>query len=72
MNLKRYLPIKIFHIFYGYGWWWGKKFIFFRSGLYIVSCSIECINASYASNGHEINNGDKWSWSEIRQMENNN
>lgn len=32
--MKRFLPIKIFSIDYGYGWWWGKRFFF--PGIYIV------------------------------------
>ena len=28
INIKQYLPIRIFHTYYSYGWWWGSKFYF--------------------------------------------
>lgn len=28
--MKKYLPIKIRHTYYGPGWWWGSYFFFFR------------------------------------------
>lgn len=35
--MKKYLPMKIHSVYYGYCWWWGKK-IFCKGG-YIVPMS---------------------------------
>lgn len=69
-KLQKYKPIKIHHILYSYGWWFGSTFFFFKRGLVIVPVYAECKNAIYASNGEIIGHGDTHSWSESRQKEN--
>lgn len=70
--MKRFLPIRIHHIYYAYGWWWGKKFYFLNKedGIIIVDMPRECLNAIYANNGNTIGHGTTHSWSETRQKEN--
>ena len=68
--MKRFLPIRIHHIYYSYGWWWGRKFYFFEDGLYIVSMAKEAFSAIYANNGGTIGNGAVSSWDKTRQNEN--
>ena len=57
--MKRFLPIRIHHIYYSYGWWWGRKFYFFDIiyGLNIVDMSREYHNAIYANNYRKIGGG---------------
>ena len=26
--MKKYMPIRIHHLYYGYGYWWGSYFFF--------------------------------------------
>lgn len=70
-NLKKYKPIRIFDIHYGYGWWWKDYFFFFghhSTSFGIMPMCFELYNATYA-NGKAINHGDTKSWSESRQRE---
>ena len=53
-KFSKYKPIKIHHILYGYGWWFGKTFFFFKGGLVIVPIYAECGNAIYAKSGKLI------------------
>ena len=64
---KKYLPIKIFSVYFAYGWWWGKYFFFFKR-FAIVPCWFHLIDCTY-ENGKSIENGDLYSWSKNRQME---
>lgn len=66
--MKKYLPIKIHHIYFSYGWWWGNKAFFLKS-FSIVPISYICTDAIYASNGRIIGHGDTESWSTRRQNE---
>ena len=70
--IERYLPIRIHHIYFAYGWWWGEKFYFFsrKYGLEMMSMAKESKDAIYARNGNCIGNGDTCSWSKDRQREN--
>ena len=67
--MKKYLPIRIHHIYFGYGWWWGKKFYFFsrRNGLEMMVMAKECCDAIYAKSGKLIGHGAILSWDETRQ-----
>lgn len=70
--MKKYKPIRIFHLYYGYGYWWGSYFFFIgkhSTALAIVPMFRECCYAIYASNGNKIDHGDILSWSESRQKE---
>lgn len=70
--MKKYKPIRIHHIFYGYGYWWGNYFFFIgkhSTCFAIVPMYRECLGATYAKNGHIIGHGDALSWSESRQWE---
>ena len=72
--MSKYKPIKIFHIYYGYGYWWGRYFFFIGKHsvqFAIVLMAMEHLKAIYANNGHNIWHGDVLSWSESRQHENN-
>lgn len=70
--MKKYKPIRIHHLYYGYGYWWWSYFFFIgkHSTVFaIMPMWRECRYAVYASNGHTIGNGDTLSWSESRQKE---
>ena len=70
--MKKYLPIKVHHIYFGYGWWWGSK-VYFRDrihgGIFIVPLEKECPIMVYAHNGKVIGNGRVMSWDQSRQRE---
>ena len=63
--MKRFKPIKVFHINFGYGWWWGST-VFFTNCV-IVPFWFVCENLEYASTGKSIGQGDCHSWSKERQ-----
>lgn len=69
--MRKFLPIKIHHQFYGYGWWFGKKFYFWDdlSGIVIVPCYAECNNTVYAYSGNKIGDGMVLSWDDDRSKE---
>ena len=70
--MKKYLPIKVHHIYFGYGWWWGSKVYFYdriHGGLFIVPLAKECTYMVQARNGKTIGHGFVMSWKESRQME---
>ena len=70
--MKKYKPIRIHHLYYGYGYWLGSYFFFIgkHSTVFaIVPMSREHNGAIYANNGNIIDNGDTLSWSESRQKE---
>ena len=71
--MKKYLPIKVHHIYFGYGWWWGSK-VYFRDkiyggGIFIVPLAKECKKMVYANNGKLIGDGMVMSWEQSRQRE---
>lgn len=65
--MRRFLPIRIHSICYGYGWWWGSKFYFF-SPLYVIAMHWERRNATYARNGKEISHGRIKSWLRYKEQ----
>lgn len=70
--MKKYKPIRIHHLYYGYGYWWGSYFFFIgkhSTAFAIMPMWRECHYAMYANNGFIIDNGDTLSWSESRQKE---
>lgn len=70
--MTKYKPIKIHHIFFGYGYWWKDYFFFIgkhSTCFAIVPMYRECTNAVYASNGKVIGHGSTLSWSESRQRQ---
>lgn len=70
--MKKYKPIRIHHLYYGYGYWWGSYFFFIgkhSTTFDIMPMYRECHRATYANNGYIIGNGDIFSWSESRQKE---
>ena len=70
--MKKYMPIRIHHLYYGYGYWWGSYFFFIdkhSTAFAIVPMCMECQYAIYANNGHIIGHGDTLSCSESRQKE---
>ena len=70
--MKKYKPIKIFNIHYGYGYWWGKYCFFIgkhSTCFAIVPIWRECNNSIYANNGKIIGHGDCLSWSANRRRE---
>lgn len=71
-TIKRYNPIRVHHIYFGYGYWWGEKVYFIGKGstcFAIMPISYIVMNTIYASNGKKVGNGDCDSWSEIRYRE---
>lgn len=70
--MKKYKPIRIHHLYYGYGYWWGRYFFFIgkhSTNFTIMPMWMECHRATYANNGNTIGHGDTLSWSESRQKE---
>ena len=64
-KLKRFLPIKVHHKYYSYGWWIGDKFIFFEKHWFpfiIVPMVPEYHDTTFAKNGKEIKDGYVHSW----------
>ena len=64
-KLKRFLPIKVHHKYYSYGWWIGDKFIFFEKHwipFIIVPMVTEYHNTGFSKSGKEIKEGYVNSW----------
>lgn len=63
--MRKFFPIRIFSIKFGYGWWWGNYFFFF--GKYKAPFVAMPMSSHYTyctfENGLAINNGDVDSWS---------
>ena len=58
-KLKKYLPIKVHHIYYSYGWWYADKLFFFEKKIIpiiIVPMCMEFKKTTYA-NGKNIGGG---------------
>ena len=67
--MKKYLPIKIFSIRLGYGWWWGSHFYFFNNGAFtIIPYWFHFQDCTY-EHGKGIENGATHSWHPERQRE---
>lgn len=67
--MKKYLPIKIFSMHLGYGWWWGSHFFFFKRWAFaIMPIWLHLNNCTY-QHGKAIKDGDMYSWSPERQRE---
>ena len=67
--MKKYFPIKIFSITFGYGWWWGNYFFFLKSSAFaIMPMFFHFQNCTY-ENGKGIEKGTTHSWSPERQRE---
>lgn len=67
--MKKYLPIKIFSIRLGYGWWWGSHFYFFKKEAFtIIPCWLHLHDCTY-EHGKGIENGPTHSWHPERQRE---
>ena len=69
--MKRYLPIRIFSIRFGYGWWWGTHFFFFgkhSTAFAILPMSSHLRSCTY-KNGAAIEDGKINSWDPERQRE---
>lgn len=64
-NFRKYIPIRIFSIRFGYGWWWGSYFFFL--GKHSTTFAIMPMSFHYNSctfkNGLAIKDGDIDSWS---------
>ena len=71
MIMKKYFPIRIFSIRFGYGWWWGTYFFFF--GKHATAFAIMPMSAHHGSctyeNGKAIEDGMTHSWHPERQAE---
>lgn len=70
-KLRKYKPIKVHHIVFGYGWWFGEHVYFIKrgNGFAIIPLFYICKDCIYDSNGNIVGNGDSTSWSENRQRE---
>ena len=49
--MKKYFPIRIFSIRFGYGWWWGTYFFFF--GKHTTAFAIMPMSAHHGSCTYE-------------------
>ena len=73
IDMKKYKPIRIHHINYGYGYWWGSYFFFIgrqATCFAIVPMFMECDKTIYTHNGLSVGRGDTLSWSASRQRVN--
>lgn len=63
--MKKFFPIRIFSIKFGYGWWWGSYFFFFgkHSTAFAIMPMSFHMNYCTFENGLAINDGDIDSWS---------
>ena len=63
--MKKYLPIRIHSIDFGYGWWWSNYFFFFRKYKAPFVALPMCTHWKRCTfeNGLAINGGDVDSWS---------
>ena len=71
-TIKRYSPIRVHNIRFGYGYWWGEKVYFIgkRSTCFaIIPISYIVMDTIYASNEEIVGHGDIASWSKNRQRE---
>lgn len=60
-KLKRFLPIKVHSIKFGYGWWFGDKLFFFEKHwmpVNIMTIATEIPNLVFAVNLKTIGHGD--------------
>ncbi len=70
--MKKYLPIRIFSIHFGYGWWWGKYFFFFgkkAAAFAIMPMSYHFNYCDYKS-GKAIEDDEIYSWERRKKNEN--
>ena len=64
-KLKRFLPIKVHSIKFGYGWWFGDKLFFFEKHwmpVNIMPICVEINNLIFDANLKTIGHGDTNSW----------
>ena len=69
--MRKYLPIKIFSIQFGYGWWWGSYFFFLgknETAFAILPMYTHFKKCTY-ENGKAICDGGTKSWDDKRQQE---
>lgn len=69
--MRKYLPIRIFSIKFGYGWWLGKYFFFVGKHATAFAIMPMYTHLRYCTykNGKGIEDGMCYSWSVERQME---
>ena len=69
--MKKYLPIRIFSIRFGYGWWWGSYFFFFgkKSTEFAIMPMSSHYNSCTYENSKRIEDGTIASWSDERQRQ---
>jgi len=60
-NIKKYKPLKVFSIKYGYGYWFGEKVYFFDLVFAIVPSYFLIGDITWAS-GKDIKHGRSKSW----------
>ena len=68
-RFKKYLPIRIHHIKYSYGWWFGDAFFFFEKHwcpIKIVPMCLEFHNAVFAKTGKTIIANSMFSWNNYK------
>lgn len=69
--IRKFLPIRVFSIKFGYGWWLGKYFFFIgkhATAFAILPMYAHLHQCTY-ENGKGIENGMCHSWSDERQRE---
>ena len=69
--MKKYFPIRIFSIKFGYGWWWGSYFFFFgkHSTAFAILPMCSHLHSCTYKNGKGIEDGVIHSWHPERQKE---
>ena len=70
LEFKKYLPIRIHHINFGYGYWFGANFYFWCKGPVIVPMWHELHKVVYAYSGNKIEDGMVNSWDDERAYQN--
>lgn len=70
LMFKKFLPIKVHHIYFSYGWWWKNKLYFLSKidGLSIVPMEKEIGDYVYAKNGKLVEHGDTISWKRYEEQ----
>ena len=66
--IKRFMPIRIHHTYFSYGWWWGQRCYFFNTSLSVVPISFLIGNVIFANNGKIIQHGYIDSWNRYHEQ----
>ena len=67
--MKKFLPIKVHHVIFGYGIWWGCKVYYWNNNYgFIVIPSSYCVGGMIVvKNGEKTTNGKLKSWQYLKK-----